>query len=203
MSKFSSPFMAKSPLNNGKYKKGDLLDETDWEELGTGYNIQDVSEVQSDDKGQFVTTLGDDEITPSLQHVENPQFSSDPTIMPNALRPDIRVARDTIRPSVGKKFIKSPLNQNGDEIRIEEPKVDIGTALSISPGYEQVGEKAKKVKGKLGRKQRKLGRIEDDIADISNRIMHEKTPNTISQKADRKMKKYFKTQKQIQEIKNN
>ena len=29
MSKFSSPFMAKSPLNNGKkkYKKGEILDE--------------------------------------------------------------------------------------------------------------------------------------------------------------------------------
>jgi len=58
-------------------------------------------------------------------------------------------------------------------------------------------------KGKLGRKQRKLGRIEDDIADISNRIMYEKTPDTISQKADRKLKKYFKTKRQIAEIKNN
>ena len=108
---------------------------------------------------------------------------------------------------------KSPLNQIEpspliDPPKVIEPVVDIGTALYKEPGYEPVEmitgkEKAKKVRGKLGRKQRKLGRIEDDIADISNRIMHEKTPNTISQKADRKMKKYFKTQKQIQEIKNN
>jgi len=109
MSKFSSPFMAKSPLNkNGKkYKTGDLLSEDDFDSQGTNYNIQDVSEVQSDDKGQFLTTLGDDEITPSLQGGKNPQFSSDSTIMPNALHPDVRVARDTIRPSKGKKFIKT------------------------------------------------------------------------------------------------
>ena len=109
MSKFSSPFMAKSPLNkNGKkYKTGDLLSEDDFDSQGTNYNIQDVSEVQSDDKGQFLTTLGDDEITPSLQGGKNPQFSSDSTIMPNALRPNVSVARDTIRPSKGKKFIKT------------------------------------------------------------------------------------------------
>ena len=113
-SKFSSPFLAKSPLNNGdkKYKKGDLLDETDWEDneyISTSegedyvkHNIQDVSEVQEDDKGQFVTTLGDDEITPSLQVNPIPLTSS--TIMPNALRPNVRIARDTIRPIRGKNF---------------------------------------------------------------------------------------------------
>jgi len=103
-----------SPLNNDdpKYKKGDLLDETDWEthkykstSEGKNYvrhNIQDVSEVQEDDKGQFVTTLGDDEITPSLQ--ENPIPLTSSTIMPNALRPNVRIARDTIRPIRGKNF---------------------------------------------------------------------------------------------------
>lgn len=115
MSKFTSKFLAKDPLNgNKKYKTGDLLDETDWEDNkyistneGENYvkhNIQDVSEVQEDDKGQFVTTLGDGEITPSLQSGKNPKFSSDSTIMPNALRPDVRVARDTIRPINGKNF---------------------------------------------------------------------------------------------------
>jgi|TARA_R110002020_G_scaffold3018_1_gene13995 hypothetical protein len=89
-----------------KYKKGDLLSEDDFDSQGTNYNIQDVTEVQSDDKGQFVTTLGDDEITPSLQSGKNPKFSSDSTIMPNALRPNVRVARDTIRPSIGKYFTK-------------------------------------------------------------------------------------------------
>ena len=90
-----------------KYNTGDLLSENDWESQGSNYNIQDVSEVQSDDKGQFVTTLGDDEITPSLQSGKNPKFSSDSTIMPNALRPNVRVARDTIRPSIGKHFYSS------------------------------------------------------------------------------------------------
>ena len=90
-----------------KYNTGDLLSEDDWESQGTNYNIQDVTEVQSDDKGQFVTTLGDDEITPSLQSGKNPKFSSDSTIMPNALRPNVRVARDTIRPNIGKHFYSS------------------------------------------------------------------------------------------------
>jgi len=118
-SKFSSPFLAKSPLNNGKkrYKKGDLLSEDDWEggtytsaSEGDDYrrhNIQDVSEVQSDEKGQFVTTLGDDEITPSLQIGKNPKFSSDPTIMENRLRPNVRILRDTIRPRNSKNFKRS------------------------------------------------------------------------------------------------
>ncbi len=110
MSKFTSKFLAKDPLNgNRKYKTGDLVDETDWETIKylqnedyVRHNIQDVSEVQADDKGQFVTTLGDDEITPSLQM--NPKPLTDSTIMPNALRPDVRVARDTIRPVDGKNF---------------------------------------------------------------------------------------------------
>ena len=112
-SEFASPFLAKSPLNKmgKKYKKGDLLSEDDFDSQGTNYNIQDVSEVQSDDKGQFVTTLGDDEITPSLQSGKNPKFSSDSTIMPNALRPNVRVARDTIRPSKGKKFVKNKIKK--------------------------------------------------------------------------------------------
>ncbi len=57
-------------------------------------------------------------------------------------------------------------------------------------------------KGKLERKQKKLEKTYEDIGDISNRIMFEKTPNTISQKADRKLAKYLKTKRQIQEIKN-
>jgi hypothetical protein len=103
-----------APLNQvvGKYKAGDLLSETDWEtgkykstSEGNKYirhNIQDVSEVQEDEKGQFVTTVGDDEITPSLQLNPKPLTSS--TIMPNTLRPQYRIARDTIRPKRGKVF---------------------------------------------------------------------------------------------------
>ena len=99
MSKFATPFLAKSPLNNGKkrYKKGDILGEGMPEIEATGINIENFSEVQKDKQGQFVTTLGDDE------HAAGADTSSS-TIMPNALRPNVRVARDTIRPSSGKKF---------------------------------------------------------------------------------------------------
>ena len=99
MTKFSSPFMAKSPLNNGKkYKKGDILDEGIPEIEGSGINIENFSDVQKDKQSQFVTTLGDDE------HAVGADTSSS-TIMPNALRPNVRVVRDTIRPAKGKKFI--------------------------------------------------------------------------------------------------
>ena len=99
MSKFSSPFMAKTPLNNGdkKYKKGDILDEGIPEIEESGVNIVNFSEVQRDNQSQFVTTLGDDEHKLGAD-------TSNPTIMPNALYPNVRVARDTIRPSSGKKF---------------------------------------------------------------------------------------------------
>jgi len=56
-------------------------------------------------------------------------------------------------------------------------------------------------KKKLARKQKKLEKTERQMQDIGNRIMFEKTPDTISQKADRKMEKYFKTRDQIQRIK--
>ena len=120
MSKFSSPFLAKSPLNNGKkrYKKGDILDEGMPEIEATGINIENFSNVQKDKQSQFVTTLGDDE------HAWDADTSSS-TIMPNALRPHHRIERDTVRPRKGKKFknlkIKtnygggSPLN-NGKKI---------------------------------------------------------------------------------------
>ena len=107
MSKFSSPFLAKSPLNNGdkKYKKGDILDEGMPEIEATGLNIENFSNVQKDEQSQFVTTLGDDE------HAWDADTSS-PTIMPNALRPQHRILRDTIRPSLGKKFIISKKKTN-------------------------------------------------------------------------------------------
>jgi len=106
MSKFSSPFLAKSPLNNGdkKYKKGDILDEGIPEIEESGINIQNFSEVQRDNQSQFVTTLGDDE------HAMGADTSS-PTIMPNALRPQHRILRDTIRPSLGAKKFTISKNQ--------------------------------------------------------------------------------------------
>ena len=111
MSKFSSPFLAKSPLNNGKkkYKKGDILGEGIPEIEESGINIENFSGVQKDKQGQFVTTLGDDE------HAWDADTSSS-TIMPNALRPHHRIERDTIRPRKGKKFknLKIKTNYGGN-----------------------------------------------------------------------------------------
>ncbi len=73
----------------------------------------------------------------------------------------------------------------------------IGTfTMNESPLYRK-GDK------KLARKQKKLKKTYRQMQDIGNRIMFEKTPDTISQKADRKLKKYFKTRDQIQRIKRN
>ena len=80
MSKFASPFLAKSPLNqdertlaqkdrdtirvSNKYKPGELVEEYELEDAikkQTGkfpqYSVQDYSEVQSDKKGNFVVSL--------------------------------------------------------------------------------------------------------------------------------------------------
>ena len=107
MSKFATPFLAKSPLNNGKkrYKKGDILGEGMPEIEATGINIENFSNVQKDEQSQFVTTLGDDE------HAWDADTSSS-TIMPNALRPHHRIERDTIRPRKGKKFKNLKIKTN-------------------------------------------------------------------------------------------
>jgi hypothetical protein len=65
------------------------------------------------------------------------------------------------------------------------------------PGYDEYGGK---IRGKKGRKTRKLERIKQDMNDIGHRIMFEKTPDTISQKADRKFDKYLKTKKQLKNL---
>ena len=57
MSKFSSPFMAKSPLNNGKYNKVNVQD------------LQDMGEVKKNKKGKYVVN-------------ENPTTSQDTLYIP-------------------------------------------------------------------------------------------------------------------------
>lgn len=103
----------KTPINQGfgKYKKGDLMDESDQEESmfkstnspgkpisGRRYNVENVSDIQVDKKGQFMTTLGDDEYygmekRPTSSRVTNYDQGK------NAVR-------DTLRPIKGKKFKK-------------------------------------------------------------------------------------------------
>ena len=95
--------------NNYKYKKGDLIDETDHEEStyrssnegiisGKRYNVENVSEIQKDDKGQFMTTLGEGEYfggpTPTSPRVTNYDQGR------NAVR-------DTLRPQRGRVFISN------------------------------------------------------------------------------------------------
>ena len=123
MSKFSSPFLAKSPLNNGdkKYKKGDILGEGMPEIEASGINIENFSDVQKDKQSQFVTTLGDDE------HAWDADTSSS-TIMPNALRPHHRIARDTVRPLSGKKFT------------ISNKKTNYGGSSPLNNGKKIIGE---------------------------------------------------------------
>lgn len=93
-----SPMHAHTPTHGKKYKKGDLIDESDFETLGTGYNVQNISDIQEDKKGQFMTTLGDSEI-----YSDRPRPTSKKIDYPN---PKSSV-RDTIRPKVGKFFKRS------------------------------------------------------------------------------------------------
>jgi hypothetical protein len=99
----------KSALNQGTYtyKKGDLIDETDHEETtykssnegkvtGKRYNVENVSDIQVDKKGQYMTTLGDDEYygmdkRPTSSRVSSYDQGRD-------------AVRDTLRPSKGRKF---------------------------------------------------------------------------------------------------
>jgi hypothetical protein len=65
MNKQTSPLKSKGHPGDDKkghghkgqsYKKGDLLDE-DLSDEYTDFNVQDLSAVQEDDKGQYITTL--------------------------------------------------------------------------------------------------------------------------------------------------
>jgi len=102
--------------NNYKYKKGDLIDETDHEEStyrssnegvvsGKRYNVENVSEIQEDDKGQFMTTLGEGEY-----------FGGPKPTSPRVTNYDqgVNSVRDTLRPQRGKVFISNwkKINKN-------------------------------------------------------------------------------------------
>ena len=89
----SSPFPLKAERNKKvqdtistpkyTYKKGDLIDETDFESLNTKLNVQDVNPIQEDKKGQFITSVRGNE----SPYPNNPQ------------------RQDTIRPTKGTKFV--------------------------------------------------------------------------------------------------
>ena len=103
-----------SPARRGRgdsYKKGELIDETDHEDSmykttnspdklisGTSYNVENVSKIQSDKKGQFMTSLDQSEYyggpKPTSSTVSNYDQGRNQT-------------RDTLRPAIGKKFKKT------------------------------------------------------------------------------------------------
>ena len=99
----------KSALNQGTYtyKKGDLIDETDHEETtykssnegkvtGKRYNVENVSDIQTDKKGQYMTTLGDDEYYGMDKRPTSSRVSS--------YDQGRNAVRDTLRPTKGRKF---------------------------------------------------------------------------------------------------
>lgn len=110
--RYPSKINMEGPLaqtNNYKYKKGDLIDETDHEEStyrssnegvvsGKRYNVENVSEIQEDDKGQFMITLGEGEYfggpKPTSSRVTNYDQG-------------VNSVRDTLRPQRGKVFISN------------------------------------------------------------------------------------------------
>ena len=99
------------PGTKYNYKKGDLMDETDHEESeykstnegkikGTRYNTENVSDIQEDNKGQFMTTLGDDE----SYDPDSPRPTSSRVTSYDQGR---NAVRDTLRPAKGKQFVSS------------------------------------------------------------------------------------------------
>jgi len=84
-----SPMHEHTPTHGKKYKKGDLIDESDFETLGTGYSVENISDIQEDEKGQFMTTLGENEI-----YSDRPRPTSKKIDYPNKEGS----VRDTIRP---------------------------------------------------------------------------------------------------------
>jgi len=100
-----------SPFNQAgrKYKKGDLMDETDQEVSmfkstnspgkpisGKRYNVENVSDIQVDKKGQFMTSLGDDEYYGMKKRPTSSKVSS--------YDQGRNAVRDTLRPITGRKF---------------------------------------------------------------------------------------------------
>ena len=102
MNKKISPLKVIDPREKGKkYKKGDYIDETDHENQkytttnkdikGSDYNVQNISKIQEDDKGQYMVSLDDSGGDRSKKTVSNYNQGRNAT-------------RDTLRPKKGKYF---------------------------------------------------------------------------------------------------
>ena len=108
------PFKATDPRKKGKkYKTGANIDETDLEEgkfkstnLGdynNDYNVENVSNIQEDKKGQYMTTLDDS----TAEHTEDKfgkGFVGNSSKTVSNYNQGRDAVRDTLRPKRGKHF---------------------------------------------------------------------------------------------------
>jgi hypothetical protein len=97
-----SPLKATDPRVKGKkYKTGSDIDETDHENQsykttnkdikGSDYNVQNISNIQEDKKGQYMTSMDEDRRDKSSKTVTNYNQGRNAT-------------RDTLRPKKGNYF---------------------------------------------------------------------------------------------------
>lgn len=102
MNKKISPLKVTDPRKKGKkYKTGSDIDETDHENQsykttnkdikGSDYNVQNISSIQEDKKGQYMTSMDEDRRDKSSKTVSNYNQGRNAT-------------RDTLRPKKGKYF---------------------------------------------------------------------------------------------------
>jgi hypothetical protein len=100
--KGASPLKATDPRVKGKkYKTGSDIDETDHENQsykttnkdikGSDYNVQNISNIQEDKKGQYMTSMDEDRRDKSSKTVTNYNQGRNAT-------------RDTLRPKKGNYF---------------------------------------------------------------------------------------------------
>ena len=98
----ASPLKATDPRVKGKkYKTGSDIDETDHENQsykttnkdikGSDYNVQNISNIQEDKKGQYMTSMDEDRRDKSSKTVTNYNQGRNAT-------------RDTLRPKKGNYF---------------------------------------------------------------------------------------------------
>ena len=85
-----------SPLEQSNANVGDFLDEMSFEEQASkkGYNIENISKVKKDDKGQYVVSLSEDEY----------DGESGPSQIVTNYNQGKNALRDTIRPTYSRKF---------------------------------------------------------------------------------------------------
>ena len=109
----ASPLKATDPRVKGKkYKTGSNIDETDLEEgkfsstnLGDyndDYNVENVSHIQEDKKGQYMTTLDTNDYEHTYKKGKGFVGSSSPTV--SNYNQGQNAVRDTLRPKKGNYF---------------------------------------------------------------------------------------------------